>query len=1135
MSEGDASPEVISVKFLADEPSEKDFFGSHGRVARAVSDVIREANSVNIIGLLGSWGSGKSTVVKQMSQHLAEVSSQEEMHFFTYDAWLHQNDPPRRAFLESLIGDLTSNALATEKDWSHRLSDLSGKSEETVTQTTRSLSTTGKWIVGSFGLVPLGLAFLDFDLVEKAFGTTFTWAAFAVFCLSLLLTIAPVVVATGFYLAWRPWRNVGVKGPVNWSFWTKHKTAYEDQSIFALLTNQSVERSENKTKISPEPSAIEFRAVFRDVLIALKEHKERLIIVIDNLDRLAENDAMQLWATIRSLFIGDAITENGVALAPPTIILPIDEGAIERMFALSHPDQAKVLAGSFMDKTFDITFHVNDPVMSDWRNYLTEKLKIAFADAATPDRIYWSTKIIEERLVRDGPSRKVTPRRLIKLINHIGALVKQWGDGSIDFLSMVFFALHRAEISENVTEFVKGEWASMDSAVLDWKRDIVALHFGVSPNKAYQALLREPLKLAILSNDKIEFETLLTIDGFAPVFESVIADPPAGSGNPGPSSSFVGNATLLISDSSQKDEIWARRSTTQLVTAWCDSGGLDSFRLDFAEIINALAPFAAASKDRFVAASSQMLGISLPKSSLRDETIQSFSRALVALNQFAQNNGIGTPAVTVSLEPSSLFQLLPELTANLAPMIKSEKTSGEIMSGLVTDLGTEALAAKVPAAVRALTAPAIIQFKDKAKLDWGSLANAAFTVIQGNAIGFFGTGPAVDIIGLLHSKHADSKSLLVQLFDQGLLAARLNEADLAKDVNHLADITALMFVKGTDFAGPNGKAWDVVIAEHPTFIENVRKALFWYLWGNPTTYAHKASKTRPSLKPIIDKLLQLDIESQNPNGISAAYLFANIELLKKDAGQELFNKCLRDISSRDDFWTSLSSLEMGRTYDNAVETIAQLEEIDRSKLIEAVREKLKSASTEDWNQAIFEDVAPANLSRFYHVELGQSDELGDELKVALTEAAPSLLENVEAVLIRWFLFTKFITRNARATLFKNLRDAILAGNATNNISALVSVGGESFLSDGKFDEAPDKVTRHIVMPLIASEEGREVLRIQTDFFARMIKSSEGDTKASILEMLDTVKAGFDKSEYEEFDNYTSSLGLGKIAAKQNGK
>ena len=109
------------ISFLADQPAEADAFGSHSRVAGAVSRVIREADNINVVGLLGGWGTGKSTVVHAIREELEPSAGEGPIHVFTYDAWLHQNDPPRRAFLEELIADLETIPGVIDRDhWNVR-------------------------------------------------------------------------------------------------------------------------------------------------------------------------------------------------------------------------------------------------------------------------------------------------------------------------------------------------------------------------------------------------------------------------------------------------------------------------------------------------------------------------------------------------------------------------------------------------------------------------------------------------------------------------------------------------------------------------------------------------------------------------------------------------------------------------------------------------------------------------------------------------------------------------------------------------------------------------------------------------------------------------------------------------------
>jgi hypothetical protein len=1093
-------------------------------VAKAITDVIRNANSVNVIGLLGGWGSGKSTVVRQIANKIDPEPGKKAAHLFTYDAWLHQNDPPRRAFLEALIGDLTAQKLIKEKDWQPRLADLSGRSEETVTQTSRQLSTTGKWIFLSLALVPVGLGLLDFDLIDRAFGNKPSTLAIWSFWLALMLTIAPVLVVIAFYVGWRPWgdsyRRNGWQFLFNCKFWTQHKEAYRNQSILALLTNQSVERSENRTKISPEPTAIEFRAVFRDLLRSIEGHKQRLVIVIDNLDRLAEADAMQLWATIRSLFLGGEVsiqTEPG--LRAPAIILPIDESAIARMFSIAHPHEADELAAAFVDKTFDITFHVNEPVMSDWRAYLGGKLNDAFHSLATPERIYWTTKITEEKFADDGPrgKAKITPRKLIKLVNSVAALVMQWSENIIDFITMVFYVTHRHAIASDIRKFINGDWPSMDAAVDDWRRQIVALHFGVPPDKAFQVLLHEPLRSAINANDREEFDKWIQVDGAWAILEEIVDDPPSEADRPAVEARFVANAALLISIAPHTDDIRAKRILDQLCQYWKDAGDIGAIRPDFADIITSLSgSLTTATVSPFIASSAQKLGTAISKSNLSEGAIEAFTKAIDTLETVAKDHNASMSAIPLGMDANGLFSLLKNLPSHHRRHVRTDKSGPEITAAIEAALSDESASSLVPYAVRALVHSPTIAFKDKSKLDWDSVVNAASSIVQSHALDHHSISAAIDVLGLLHSTNPNAKNLISQQFDQGRLATLLNEADQQKEESTLADIAALMLLRGNDFSGPNGKNWEQVLEDHEGFLTSIDAALAWYRPSQRTTFVLKAQKTRPSFVPVIRALAQLDVTENSSNGITTSYLLTNLASLSEALGEELLDKCVTDAGRRSDFWSSLDETEIGAAYDANVVRLSKVDTIDRSKLADDIRAKLERTDQAAWDEAIRQGNPAYDLALIFRSDFGQKKIASDHLKQALTDSRPELLKADGTLRKRWFFLIEFISKSARAVLLQDLKDGLLAGNEVVELSDLIAIGGEMLMSEGKFADEADKTARHVILRLVSQDSGRSALMAQADFFKDVVAKSDKDTKAAIAEALEAAaKAEEEQSEQIE--------------------
>jgi Cdc6-like AAA superfamily ATPase len=1110
MSDSD-NRQGFTVKFIKDEPSKTDFFGSHGRIADAVAEVISDDNGINVIGLLGSWGSGKSTVVSQVQTQLK--ASRADIHFFNYDAWLYQNDPTRRSFLEALIQDLVQNELSANTQWQARLADLSGRSEETVTETSRKLSLTGKWILGSLGLVPIGTVVLGRSLDPNNV-TNASWMMWA----GISLTLAPVIIAALFYIFWRPWYQSGLFGIFKRGFWNQHRAPYQEQSIFALLTNQSVERTEKKTKISPEPSVTEFRTVFRDVLKSLRAKRERLVIVIDNLDRLSEAEAIDLWSTIRSLFLGSELNGHQKSeLCSPSIILPIDESSVQRMFRSHGVDEAKELAQSFMDKTFDISFHINAPVMSDWRAFFKEKLELAFGRNATAARVYWATQFVEDEI----SVSKITPRSLVKLVNAVGVIVKQWQDGSIDFLSMVFFVLHRSQIAANPSKFVMEDWRHVGIAVADWKRDIVSLYYGVPREKAFQTLLQQPLRRAISSMDEFIFSALAEVAGFGPVFEGVVANLPQSVNSSRVLPDFIANAALLLSASDSREELWAKRSMKELASSWCDCEELGNFRTDFAKIVQVLAPFKANS--HFLQVSADQLGASLPKVAISKEVVTSFVNGVIAIDAAAKLRGQEVPLVKLTLDSPALFTLVKHVPATLLPILQTNKSAYELVNNLGISLAHENESSDVPYLTSALASNSTIKFNEIRESNWGDLSTRAFNTISNNALSFHATAPSINVLGILHSKDDAAKAYTTQLFDQNRLTSLLNEAGQEKNASRLGDIAALMFLKGSDFAGPNGMAWDQVVADNLQFVKSFGNALERYTWNNEIEYAHQALKTRPSLSLVVSELIKNDFTGATGAKITTKYLMENISSLEILVGKEFIRTALAAATKRGDILPSLEELTDWQLYKDAVYALLDVDEVDRSKLIESIRSGLASLDTIAWGELILKGGISYELAETYSDTLRQSAGLGDDLKTALTIAQAKMPQFNEDARKRWFYLTRFLSKDTRSTMFKYLRDVIQSGTDITNLAELVQAGSKEFLSEGKFEATADQTTRHLTLPFLQTEIGLACILDHMQFFVRCLAASDKATKNTVKETLNAADDAIEEGGKGALENVKLSF------------
>ena len=126
----------------------------------------------------------------------------------------------------------------------------------------------------------------------------------------------------------------------------------------ALFTGQASTESRTVVSQSPDPTSVEFESVFRDLLDeALKPENRKLLIVVDNLDRVEPSDALSIWSTLQT-FLGHKEYQRPDWIDRLWILIPYDDNAILRLWDGSGPNANSKLATSFLDKTFQLRFRV---------------------------------------------------------------------------------------------------------------------------------------------------------------------------------------------------------------------------------------------------------------------------------------------------------------------------------------------------------------------------------------------------------------------------------------------------------------------------------------------------------------------------------------------------------------------------------------------------------------------------------------------------------------------------------------------------------------------------------------------------------------------------------------------------------
>ena len=157
-------------------------------------------------------------------------------HVFTYDAWLHQADPPRRSFLESFINFLVQKKLTARERWIERVDQLNGRIQDTTITKTPQLTMAGRVILATLLGVPVGWSLVLKASVTNAVSPAIPtgWQLWS----GITLVGLPLLVAAGVYLLWRPTWDIFSEEFRSKPNWTTHRGDRAKEAIFSLFLSR---------------------------------------------------------------------------------------------------------------------------------------------------------------------------------------------------------------------------------------------------------------------------------------------------------------------------------------------------------------------------------------------------------------------------------------------------------------------------------------------------------------------------------------------------------------------------------------------------------------------------------------------------------------------------------------------------------------------------------------------------------------------------------------------------------------------------------------------------------------------------------------------------------------------------------
>ncbi len=505
---------------IEDVPIGKDEFkddgiGAHERVANAISELLMNEHGGKVIGLEGKWGAGKSNVVKI----IRNKCESDDFAVVQFDAWAHVGDPLRRTYLETVIQSLQKKGWIDNKAWDKVIEELAKRVSSNSRRVIPAYSKLGIFFGLSVLFLPLGNNLLSSTSNNIFFNDISEFLHVPTGVLGLLFIFAP------FIILFLNLIRVICKRLKSFIKPPSIIETEEKQSEWAFLNSQSLIRETSHSIQTPEPTSIEFEKYFSLLLNeALSKRQRKILLVLDNLDRVEPKTALEIWSTLQA-FVQEHHHRDKTWFPRLWILVPNDPEGLKRIWEQPNGNNSSPVADSFFDKSFQIRFQVPPPVLSNWKKYLYELLQTALPNHGEKDKheVYQVFS-----LLRENPNIPPTPRQLKIFVNQLGAIHRQWED-NYPLADMAYFSLRSNKVG-NLTEMLRtGKLPEAEAVRIlsnDIKKNMAGLAFNVDAKLGQELLLGDSIYNALINSEQDELLKLKDAhkQGFWDVLDTVIPE-----------------------------------------------------------------------------------------------------------------------------------------------------------------------------------------------------------------------------------------------------------------------------------------------------------------------------------------------------------------------------------------------------------------------------------------------------------------------------------------------------------------------------------------------------------------------------------------------------------------------------------
>lgn len=445
--------QLVGIKFLDDSPIFEDKVDLHSRIAQTIKNIIelifineKDFYKKKIIGLFGSWGSGKSTIVEILKQDLGEER------VFVFDSWSYRGDFLKRAFLLEL-----ANNLGVKQEEYIKNNDEGKVTIETIlTRKIMSKTVDSKPLTGLNKSIKILTGLILFSIIVVAFSKIseyliIPWIpAELISKLDLLREHQWLIGAIIFF---------GISIIAVWK-WKTLDNILTNFINFYFLKKVDITES-HTTKEDLEFTNYDYGKYFFYIMNKAKERGKLnmdrpFVIVFDNLDRVEDEAVLNTLSLIQ--LTSEAI--NKLEFNNIYFIIPIDKERLEKtiktIIAESDTDDTEKerFARDFLEKIFPYKVTIPNIRHTNWRKFFAELIEEAF-DSLSENDVLFIRRLFEQTIVESKTI--LTPREIKNFINSLVGNYIFWqnSETSVDIKLQALFVALNTYLNDGLQDFIK--------------------------------------------------------------------------------------------------------------------------------------------------------------------------------------------------------------------------------------------------------------------------------------------------------------------------------------------------------------------------------------------------------------------------------------------------------------------------------------------------------------------------------------------------------------------------------------------------------------------------------------------------------------------------------------------------------